>query len=346
MKALRILHSSQRRPNILKYIDQLPNLEELYLPNFHLTQKFLDELPKNLEVLICNRIDFNKGFIDLSRFRNLRKLGNILRAPKDFISNLFKLEEVVSHVELDLPKSITSFNGPKSKHHKFYNINFFENCNIVSLKYINTSQDLNFLCNSLEYFKGNIIYIDRISKCKKLKHLNLNYSNNISFEDVNIDFPNLEYLKIRDASKFISSTKIETLICKNKNMNFIEYLPNLKHLECYGFYGINQEINLEYLRVSEITYKSLDCINLVNVNYISIHIFRNKNIDNKWNKFPYTKKEFPIFANTKILQIDVLNSGIFLSFPFENFPNLEILYVKNIHKYMSSKPKKFKIKKY
>nr|QBK84820.1 MAG: hypothetical protein LCDPAC02_00190 [Pithovirus LCDPAC02] len=100
MKALRILHSSQRRPNILKYIDQLPNLEELYLPNFHLTQKFLDELPKNLEVLICNRIDFNKGFIDLSRFRNLRKLGNILRAPKDFISNLFKLEEVVLHVLL------------------------------------------------------------------------------------------------------------------------------------------------------------------------------------------------------------------------------------------------------
>nr|QBK84819.1 MAG: hypothetical protein LCDPAC02_00180 [Pithovirus LCDPAC02] len=174
----------------------------------------------------------------------------------------------------------------------------------------------------------------------------MDYLNNISFEDINIDFLNLEYLNISDASKFISSIKIKKLICKNKNINFIEYLPNLKHLECYGFYGINQEINLEYLRVSEITYKSLDCINLVNVNYISIHIFRNKNIDNKWNKFPYTKKEFPIFANTKILQIDVLNSGIFLSFPFENFPNLEILYVKNIHKYMSSKPKKFKIKKY
>nr|QBK84822.1 MAG: hypothetical protein LCDPAC02_00210 [Pithovirus LCDPAC02] len=344
MDSLQILHSWRSRPNILKYINRLPNLIELYLYYYNPTQKFLDKLSINMETLVFYEFNFDESIIDLSRFTNLKKICNIRNVPRDFISHLSKLEEVSSCIELDLPKSVTSFNGFNGfSRYVFNNLDFLKDCNIVRLERFRTNQDLNFLSNSLEYFQGGLDSINQISDCKKLKHLIIKGIVIIS-EDTNVYFPNLEYLEIEDASRFVNSTKLKKLICNNDDLSFIEFFLDLEYLKCCYFYNVKKGTNFKHLKICTIDNQGLKILQHVNADYFEISFFEN-NIKDKWDEFPYTKEEFPIFENIRILQIYSPGKNYFLSIPFENFPNLEILYVLKTYKYMFYKPKKFKIKK-
>nr|QBK84814.1 MAG: hypothetical protein LCDPAC02_00130 [Pithovirus LCDPAC02] len=344
MDALKVLHiQHNNKLNFVKYLDYLPNFRELYMPWHIPTQKFLNKLSENMEVLILDIFSSDINIIDISRFTNLRKLGNITDVPRNFVSSLSKLKEVTSNIELDLPKSITSFNELRwhRNNYKLENVDFLKGYNIVKLKHITTDLDLNFLSDSLEYFDGCLKYISQISECKKLKHINVGCK---IPKDTIVDFPKLECLKIKNGSRFVNSTKLKKLICKNDDLSFIESFINLKYLKCNRLYNINNEVNLKYLELLTVDNKSLENLKLINADYFKLNKFKNENVEKIRDKFPYTKEEFPIFENIKTLEMYNTCKKYFLSIPLENFPNLEVLYINKIFKYMKTKCDKLKIK--
>ncbi|KAL9656335.1 hypothetical protein ABK040_005102 [Willaertia magna] len=309
-------------------LQKFTNLISLKTNN--LSGKYLQHLP-NLEELMVNNIIYN---INENSFTNLKQLKvltiNSYFLQDEWLKNLTNLTQLSTREESNLTGDC---------------LQYFKN--LTYLKFKNSSEiNDEMLLNCKQLKSINVTECDNIygncfKELKELKHLSIKYCDNVNDDDLN-NLNNLESLKIKDCENIIRTClqNLKQLQSLTFNINditqlqYLNHLINLKHLDIEIYLNktnnenINNNtgfliylVNLEklFLETRDFIYRDKDFYNLKNLKILKISSTTHNFPEFTGKRFQYFTKLEKLYCNIEINYLNYLT-------------NINYLNLKNIHK--------------